>query len=108
MRCALPVSVSGSLSLRHGGHTQRPEQEFRIRIGMHVGEAIVGDGGDLFGKHVNLAARVANEATGGEILISSLVRQIVEARGDLEFGEPRTAELKGIAGSHVLTPVDWN
>lgn len=92
--------------IRHNDET--PEQEFRIRIGIHVGEAIVGDGGDLFGKHVNLAARVANEATGGEILVSSLVRQIVEARGDLEFGEPRKAELKGIAGQHMLSPILWS
>lgn len=89
-------------------NASRPQQEFHIRIGMHVGEAIVDDGGDLFGKHVNLAARVANEATGGEILASSLVRQIVEARGDIKFGEPRTAELKGIAGTHVLTPIHWS
>ncbi|MGY9072515.1 MAG: adenylate/guanylate cyclase domain-containing protein [Acidimicrobiales bacterium] len=89
-------------------NASRPQQEFYIRIGMHVGKAIVDDGGDLFGKHVNLAARVANEATGGEILASSLVRQIVEARGDVKFGEPRTAELKGIAGTHVLTPIHWS
>ena len=89
-------------------NASRPQQEFHIRIGMHVGKAIVDDGGDLFGKHVNLAARVANEATGGEILASSLVRQIVEERGDVKFGEPRTAELKGIAGTHVLTPIHWS
>jgi adenylate cyclase len=90
---------------RHNG--DKPEQEVHIRIGLHVGEAIVGDGGDLFGKHVNLATRVANEANGGEILVSSLVRQIIEARGDIEFGEPRTAELKGLAGTHILTPILW-
>jgi class 3 adenylate cyclase len=92
--------------VRH--NLERPDQEFHIRIGLHVGEAIVDDGGDLFGRHANLAARVANEATGGEILVSSLVRQIVEARGDLEFGEPRTAELKGLVGQHELSPILWS
>ena len=35
----------------------------------------------MFGRHVVLAARIANEATGGEILVSSLVREIIETRG---------------------------
>ena len=63
----------------------RPTDALRIRIGMHTGEAIVEDG-DLFGKPVVLAARIANQARGGEILVSSLVREIVESRGDLAFG----------------------
>jgi len=105
-RGAVQSMIEVQRDIERHNETQ-PDQDFRIRIGIHVGEAIVGDGGDLFGKHVNLAARVANEATGGEILVSSLVRQIVETMGDISFGDPRTAELKGIAGSHILTPVLW-
>jgi class 3 adenylate cyclase len=86
----------------------RPTEAVRIRIGLHTGEAIQDDDGDLFGKHVVLAARIANEAGGGEILVSSLVREIVDARGDLQFGEPRTVELKGIAGNHTVHPVRWD
>lgn len=84
-----------------------PGQSVRIRVGIHTGEAIAGDDGDLFGKHVNLAARIANEALGAEILVSSLVRQIIEARGDMFFDEPRVAELKGLAGSHTMFPIIW-
>ena len=42
----------------------------RVRIGLHVGEAI-NVHGDLFGKHVILAARIADAAQGGQILASS-------------------------------------
>ena len=73
---------------------------------MHCGEAILDDG-DLFGKPVNLAARIANQASGGEILVSSLVREIVDSRGDLAFGTTREVELKGVGGAHQLHPVDW-
>ena len=73
---------------------------------MHTGEAILEDG-DLFGKPVVLAARIANQARGGEILVSSLVREIVESRGDLRFGATRLAELKGLDGTHALHPVEW-
>ncbi len=87
----------------------RPTEAIRIRVGLHTGEVIQDDDGDLFGKHVVLAARIANEAHGGEVLVSSLVREIVDARGDLRFGDPRTVvELKGIAGTHTVHPVRWD
>ncbi len=84
----------------------RPTDALRIRIGMHTGEAILADG-DLFGKPVVLAARIANQARGGEILVSSLVREIVESRGDLCFGATREVELKGLDGAYGLHPIDW-
>ena len=49
-----------------------------------------------------MAARVANCAAGHEILMSCLVREIVDARGDLRFGEPRNVALKGLAGMHTV------
>lgn len=85
----------------------RPTDALRIRIGMHAGEAIVEDG-DLFGRPVVLAARIASEARGGEILVSSLVREIIESRGDLRFGATRQATLKGLTGSYSLHSVDWS
>jgi class 3 adenylate cyclase len=79
----------------------------RVRMGMHTGEAIVDRSGDLFGRHVIVAARVANLADGGEILVSSLVREIVAARGDITFGPAREVQLKGIEGTHLVYAVDW-
>ncbi len=78
----------------------------RIRVGVHTGE-VISEEGDIFGKHVMQAARVGGQAEGGEILVSSLVREIASARGDLTFGEPRTVQLKGIEGDHVVYPVIW-
>jgi class 3 adenylate cyclase len=86
---------------------QQSEHAVRIRVGAHTGEAIVGDDGDLFGLHVNIAARIAGQAAGDEILVSSLVREIVGTRGNFRFGEPRHTELKGVAGQFVLHPVLW-
>jgi adenylate cyclase len=84
-----------------------PDRQIRIRIGIHTGEAIVDGDGDLFGKHVILAARIANEASGGEIVVSSLVRQIIEAHGDINFGDERITELKGLAGTYTIFPIVW-
>ena len=85
---------------------ENPDKGVRIRVGVHTGEVIAEDG-DIFGKHVMLAARVGGQATGGEILVSSLVKEIAAARGDLAFGEPRTVALKGIEGEHVVYPLRW-
>jgi class 3 adenylate cyclase len=73
-----------------------------VRAGVHTGEAVLGDDGDLFGRHVVMASRIADQARGGEILVSSLVREIVEPRGDIVFGESRTTLLKGLQGEHLL------
>jgi adenylate cyclase len=51
-----------------------------VRVGMHHGPAIA-RGGDWFGATVNLAARVAALAAGGEVLLTAAVR---EGAGDLE------------------------
>ena len=83
-----------------------PNDGVRIRVGMHTGEVIV-ESGDIFGKHVMMAARVGGAALGGEILVSALVREIASARGDIAFGEPRPVTFKGIEGEHFVYPVLW-
>ena len=86
---------------------ENPDQGVRIRIGLHTGEAIVDDDGDLFGKHIILAARIANLADGEQILASGLVREITSSRGDVAFGSSKEVELKGIAGTYHVHEVDW-
>jgi class 3 adenylate cyclase len=82
-------------------------ERIRVRIGLHAGEAIK-DGADFYGKNVILASRVAAQAKGGEILVSSLLRQLVESSTDASiFSEPREAELKGLAGRHFMYAVRW-
>jgi class 3 adenylate cyclase len=83
-----------------------PANAVRVRIGMHTGEAIRQDSGDLFGRHVIIAARVGAIANGGEILVSSIVREIASARGDLHFGDSQVVDLKGV-GDQIVYPVLW-
>ena len=59
-----------------------------------------------FGKNVILASRVAGKACGGEILVSSLLRQLVESSVDpATFAIGREVELKGLAGTHTVYAV---
>jgi adenylate cyclase len=80
-----------------------PNNAIRVRIGIHMGKS-VRRGEDLFGRNVAMAARVASQAEGGEILISEPVRKAVA--DDVPLGDPREAELKGFRGTHLLYPVD--
>lgn len=50
-----------------------------VRVGLHHGPALEQDG-DWFGATVNLAARIAGLAAGGEVLLS---RAVLEAAGEL-------------------------
>jgi class 3 adenylate cyclase len=77
-----------------------------VRIGLHTGPALQ-KGGDLFGRNVALAARVADEARGGEILVTPEVREAAAEADDLVFTDPREVELKGLPGSHTLVAVGW-
>lgn len=77
---------------------------FRVRIGIHMGRS-VRRGDDLFGRNVAMAARVAGEAGGGEILVSEAVRDAVSGCDDISFDEGRDAELKGFAGTQRLYAV---
>jgi class 3 adenylate cyclase len=80
--------------------------ELRVRIGLHTGEP-VREAEDFYGKAVILAARIAAEARGSEILVSSLVRELTESSGEFGFEEPTDAKLKGLSGMHRLSAVRW-
>jgi class 3 adenylate cyclase len=82
------------------------EPPMRVRMGLHTGEAIREDE-DLFGRTVIVAARIAAAAAGGEILASSLLRQLSDGSGEFAFGAPREEVLKGLPGVHLVFPVAW-
>jgi adenylate cyclase len=86
---------------------ENPKSPIRIRVGIHTGEAIADAEGDLFGKHIILAARIANEADGGHVVTSSITKEIASARDDIHFGEAREVTLKGIEGMHQIHELDW-
>ncbi|TRW88307.1 adenylate/guanylate cyclase domain-containing protein [Mycolicibacterium sp. 018/SC-01/001] len=75
----------------------------RVRIGIHMGESIR-RGDDLFGRNVAMAARIADLAAGGEILVSDEVRAAV-GTGVIEFDDPVEVELKGLQGSQSVSAV---
>lgn len=89
--------LAAALEIRH----DTDGAPFAIRVGLHTGDAIHTDG-DYVGITVNKAARVASAAEPGEILMSSVTAELAAGSG-FGLGASRTAELKGLAGTHRLT-----
>ena len=65
-------------------------------VGIHAGPVVVQDG-DYFGRAVNLAARIAEYARPGEVLVSQEVVEVA-AGGPVTFTEIGPVQLKGVAG----------
>jgi class 3 adenylate cyclase len=65
-----------------------------IRAGLHTGEVELADGG-IRGIAVHTAARVAGEATPGDVLVSSTVRDLVAGSG-IAFEDRGSHALKGV------------
>jgi len=82
---------------------QHPNDALRIRIGIHTGDAVHA-GGDYVGITVNKAARVAAAAMPGEILVSSVTAEMAAGHG-FDLGSSRAVELRGLSGTHRLTPL---
>jgi class 3 adenylate cyclase len=76
-----------------------------VRAGLHTGEVELADG-KVAGIAVNIGARVAGTAGGGEVLVSGTVRDLVAGSG-LEFDDRGTAELKGVPGEWRLYAVRY-
>jgi class 3 adenylate cyclase len=99
---------AGSSKLEGRESNLQPQaSSVKIRIGLHAGEAIR-EGDDFYGKNVIMASRVAGKAAGGEILVSSLLRQLVESSvGAATFVDARDVELRGLGGTHTVHTVRW-
>ena len=86
------------------------EEPIKVRIGLNAGEPIVEDDpdgrGDLFGTAVNLAARIAAKAGGGEILASNVVRELVAGKEFL-FNDRGDTELRGFEDPVRVYEVRW-
>jgi adenylate cyclase len=66
-------------------------------VGIHAGPVVFQDG-DYFGRTVNLAARIADYARPGEVLVSQEVVDAAEG-GPVAFTEIGPVELKGVPGT---------
>lgn len=72
-----------------------------VRAGLHTGEVELYPDGDIGGMAVNLGARVGAAAQGGEVLVSSTIKDLVFGSG-FRFVPRGEHELKGVPGTWPL------
>lgn len=77
-----------------------------VRVGLHVGEPLRAEA-DYFGMPVVVARRLCDEATGGQILTSDLVRALVGPRNAFTFTDLGAMELKGLGEPVRVCEIAW-
>ncbi len=87
MRCAVEIQ----------DHLASGSSPLRLRVGLNLGDVIVGQDGDLYGDGINVAVRLEGIADPGGILISEKVYSEVEGKLDVGFEDRGEQQLKNIS-----------
>ncbi|WP_456835157.1 MULTISPECIES: adenylate/guanylate cyclase domain-containing protein [unclassified Bradyrhizobium] len=88
-RCAIEIQ----------DHLATGSSPLKLRIGLNLGDVIVGQDGDLYGDGINIAVRLEGIADPGGILISEKVYNEVEGKLDAGFEDRGEQQLKNISKS---------
>jgi adenylate cyclase len=87
VRCAVEIQ----------DHLAAGSSPFRLRVGLNLGDVIVGQDGELYGDGINIAVRLEGIADPGGILISEKVYSEVEGKLDVGFEDRGQQQLKNIS-----------
>src|ERR1700726_2394376 len=92
VRCA--IEVQNGMIERNAGLP--PERRIEFRIGIHLGDVVEENDGDLMGDGVNIAARLEGIAAPGAICLSEDAYRQVSGRLDMAVTDFGQTELKNI------------
>ena len=84
----------------------RPDRPMRIGVGIHAGEPVP-QAGQYVGSAVIVAARLAQNARAGELLITEVVRQLLPRSLALPMEERSGLTLKGLDDPPRVFAVEW-
>ena len=93
VRCA--IEVQSGMVERNAGVP--PERRIEFRVGIHLGDVVEENDGDLMGESVNIAARLEGIAAPGSICLSEDAFRLVKGRLDLAVTDLGEKQLKNIA-----------
>jgi class 3 adenylate cyclase len=82
------------------------QRSLAIRIGLHSG-FVLGNPEQMMGRNVVLASRIAAQAKGGEILVSSTARDYTQTDPSFRLEEHGEYHFKGLHGEHVVYALIW-
>jgi adenylate cyclase len=95
LRCSEPadaIRLGLALVEELDGETGYPP----VRVGIHTGPALA-NGGDWYGRTVNVASRLCSVAPGGEVMVSEATRQAAGAVSGIEWSERELHWLRNVS-----------
>jgi class 3 adenylate cyclase/TolB-like protein len=93
VRCA--IEVQSGLAERNAGLPS--EKRIEYRVGIHLGDVVEEEDGDLMGDGINIAARLEGVAKPGAICLSEDAYRQVKSRLDIAVTDLGATQLKNIA-----------
>jgi class 3 adenylate cyclase/tetratricopeptide (TPR) repeat protein len=102
---AIQTAVSIQRAIEEHNHAN-PDMALSVRMGLNSGD-VTQSAGDAHGTAVHGAARVANAAQGGQILVSQVVRDLAGSLGDIRNVDRGLFWLKGFPDRWRLFEVLW-
>ena len=99
--------ASAHAGLRCAVELQRAMATAPLRVGVHSG-FVMADESDFYGRNVVLAARIADHAAAGEILVSAALREYTSGDPTFEFDARGEQHFKGLLGEHPVFAVNWS
>jgi adenylate cyclase len=91
VRCAVEIQ----------DHLASGDSLFSLRVGINLGDVIVGQDGELYGDGINIAVRLEGIADRRGILISEKVYSEVEGKLEVGFEDRGEQQLKMCAGDRL-------
>ena len=101
-------AVASAISVRTHFDERMTEEgrSAQIRVGVHLGEIVTGEDGDIYGDGVNMAARVHGEAAPGTVVLSEDVARLLRSRPEFRLEPLGPRSLKGITDAILLFAVE--
>jgi class 3 adenylate cyclase len=92
VRCAIEVQIG----LAERNYGLPPDKRIEFRVGIHLGDVVEENDGDLMGDGVNIAARLEGVAKPGAICLSEDAYRQVSGRLEMEVTDLGPTHLKNI------------
>jgi class 3 adenylate cyclase len=103
-RVTAAVDCAAAIQRAFANYNESSREPLRVRVGLDAGEPVE-DSNDLFGRTVQLAARLCDAAAAGQILASEAVRHSVGEDSGFVAQSPK--QLKGFAQPVACSAVVW-
>src|SRR5947209_4886040 len=77
-------------------HNATLGSKLQLHVGVHAGD-VIREKDNVYGGAVNVAARIADAAAPGEVLVSETVRALARTSTGVRFSDRGERSLKGVA-----------